>query len=143
MQLGRVGQWPWPIKLILPLLVVALLWMGVTPVLAKWTIIPSARSTAHRLEQAGAIGLGVYLSWKYLIGAVLGLYLLNSYVYLGRHWFWNFVSVTGHNLLLPLRWLPLRFGRIDFSPLVGIALISLAAEFAERGLTQLYARLLL
>jgi len=143
MQLGWVGQWPWPVKLFLPFLVAALLWMGITPLLAKWSIIPPARSTPHRLEQAGAIGLSVYLSWKYLIGVVLGLYLLNSYVYLGRHWFWNFISVTGRNLLLPLSWLPLRLGKIDFSPLVGIAIISFAAEFAERGLTQLYGRLLL
>jgi uncharacterized protein YggT (Ycf19 family) len=139
--LGRIVRWPWALKLILPLILAALLWMALNPVLARWSIIPSARSTTHRLEQAGAIGLGVYLTWKYLIGAILALYLLNSYVYLGRHWFWNFVGVTGRNLLAPLRWLPLRLGKLDFTPLVGIALISLGAELAERGLTQLYAQL--
>ena len=143
LHLGRLGYLPWPVKLILPLLAAGALWMAVTPFLTKCALLPPAHSTMHRFEQAAAIGIGVYLSWKYLIGAILGLYLLNSYVYLGKHWFWNFITVTGHNLLVPIRWLPLRLGKIDLSPLVGIALISLAAEFAERGLTRLYAHLLL
>ena len=34
-------------------------------------------------------------------------------------------------------------GMMDFGPLAGIALVSLGAELAERGLTNLYARLAL
>ena len=143
LHLGRIARWPWAIKLLLPLVIAGLLWLALNPLLAQWRIIPPGRSAAHRLEQAGAIGLGAYLSWKYLIGAILALYLLNSYVYLGKHFVWDFVSMTGHNLLAPLRWLPLRVAKLDFSPIVAIALISLAAELAERGLTELYARLAL
>jgi uncharacterized protein YggT (Ycf19 family) len=141
LHLGRIARWPWPLKALLPLGISGLLWVSLNPLLAHWEIIPPAKSAVHRLEQAGAIGLGVYLSWKYLIGAILALYVLSSYVYLGSHSFWNFIGVTGRNLLAPLRWLPLRLGKIDFSPILGIALISVMAEMAERWLTQLYARL--
>ena len=84
------------------------------------------------------VGLGSYLSWKYLIGGLLALHLVSSYVYLGNQPFWHFVAPTGRNLLRPLRRVPLRLGKVDFAPLVGIALVFLAAEFAERGLSQLY-----
>ncbi len=141
LHLGWIERWPWPIKLLLPLLVVALLWYGLNPLLTRWEIIPSAASAAHRLEQAGAIGLGVYLAWKYLITGLLLLYLLNSYVYLGNHAFWNFLTVTGRNMLAPFRVLPLRLGKIDFAPLLAIAFVLLASRFAERGLTILYRRL--
>src|SRR5205085_8703686 len=85
LHLGWVERWPWPIKLLLPLLVVAFLWCGLNPLLTAWGILPPPNSATHRLEQAGAIGLGVYLAWKYLITSLLLLYLLNSYVYLGNH----------------------------------------------------------
>jgi uncharacterized protein YggT (Ycf19 family) len=126
---------------VLPLLLAALLWYGLNPLLTRWEIIPPANSATHRLEQAGAIALGVYLAWKYLITGLLLLYLLNSYVYLGNHAFWNFLTVTGCNILAPLRLLPLRLGRVDFAPVLAIAAVLLASRFAERGLTILYRRL--
>jgi uncharacterized protein YggT (Ycf19 family) len=36
---------------------------------------------------------------------------------------WDFVSTTANNLLAPLRKIPLRFSRLDLTPLVGLALI--------------------
>jgi len=139
--LGRIDRWPWPVKSLLPLLVGVLAWYLLSLLLARLTIIPPALSRAHRLEQGLVIGLGSYLSWKYLIGGLLALHLVTSYIYLGNQPFWNFVALTGRNLLRPLRWLPLRLGKVDFAPLVGIALVFLAAELAERGLTALYERL--
>jgi uncharacterized protein YggT (Ycf19 family) len=141
LQLGWVERWPWPIKVLLPLFLVALLWYGLNPLLTHWDIIPPANSAAHRLEQAGAIALGVYLAWKYLITGLLLLYLLNNYVYLGNHAFWNFLTVTGRNILAPLRILPLRLGKLDFAPILAIAVVLIAARFAEHGLTVLYRRL--
>ena len=87
------------------------------------------------------IGLGAYLTWKYLIGVLLILCLLATYVYLGSSPFWAFVLMTGSNLLLPLRRLPLRVGKADMAPVVAILFVFLAAELAERGLTALYTRL--
>jgi uncharacterized protein YggT (Ycf19 family) len=141
LHLGWIGRWPWPVKLLLPLFVVGLLWYSLNPLMAHWDVIPHAASPSHRLQQAGAMGLGVYLTWKYLIVSLLLLYLLNSYIYLGTHAFWNFLNITGCNILTPLRFLPLRIGKIDFSPFLAIAAVLLAGRFAEQGLTSLYRRI--
>jgi uncharacterized protein YggT (Ycf19 family) len=141
LHLGWIERWPWPIKLLLPLLAVTLIWCALNPLLVRWDIVPHAASAAHRLQQGGAIGLGVYLAWKYLIIGLLILYLLNSYVYLGSHAFWNFLTLTGGNILAPFRLVPLRIGKMDFAPLVAIAVVLVASRFAERGLTILYRRL--
>ena len=141
LHLGRIDAWSWPLKLVLPFLLGTLVWLTLMPLLTGWKIIPPAHSLAHRLEQAGTIGLGMYLRWKFLIGGLLVLYLLGSYVFLGNHPFWNFIAVTGRNALGPLCRLPLRVGKIDLAPVVAIALVFLAAGLAERGLTALYQRL--
>jgi len=141
LQLGRIDRWPWPVKSLLPLLVTLSLWYLLSLLLARLAIIPPALSKTHRLEQAVVVGLGAYLSWKYLIGGLLALHLVSSYVYLGNQPFWNFIALTGRNLLIPLRRVPLRLGKVDFAPLVGLALVFFAAELAERGLSWLYTRL--
>jgi len=141
LHLGRVDRWPWPVKSLLPLLVSLSLWCLLSLFLARLGIIPPARSQTHRLEQALVIGLGSYLSWKYLIGGLLALHLVGSYVYLGNQPLWSFIALTGRNLLTPLRWVPLRLGKVDFAPVVGIALVFFSAELAMRGLTALYQRL--
>jgi len=141
LHLGWIELWPWALKLLLPLFVAATAWLAINPLLTRFSLVQPAISGAHRLEQAAVIGLGAYLAWKYLIGGVLLLWLLTTYVYLGGGAFWNFVSLTGRNLLLPLRWAPLRIGKVDFAPVVAIAVVFFASEQAERGLTLLYARL--
>jgi len=141
LQLGRIDRWPWPAKALLPLLVSLLCWYLLSLLLSRLGIIPPAISRTHRLEQALVVGLGSYLSWRYFIGGLLALHLVSSYVYLGNRPFWSFVALTGRNLLAPLRWAPLRLGKVDFAPVVGIALVFFAAELAERGLTELYQRL--
>jgi uncharacterized protein YggT (Ycf19 family) len=141
LQLGRVDRWPWPVKALLPLLITLLLWYLLSLLFSRLSLIPPISSNTLRLEQAIVIGLGSYLSWKYLIGGLLALYLVGSYVYLGNQPLWNFVAMTGGNLLIPLRRVPLRLGKVDFAPLVGIAVVFLAAELAERGLNLLYNNL--
>ncbi|HVM47598.1 MAG TPA: hypothetical protein VMU04_06195 [Candidatus Acidoferrum sp.] len=139
--LGRVDRWPWAVKLLLPLLVGLVCWYLLNLLLARLGILPSAHSRIHRVEQAAVVGLGSYLSWRYLIGGVLALHLVASYVYLGNQPFWSFVTYTGRNLLRPLRRVPLRLAKVDFAPLMEMALVFLLAELAERGLTELYQRL--
>jgi len=141
LHLGWVDRWPWMIKLLLPLFITGATWMGLDPVLTQFKLIQPALSGMHRLEEAAVIGLGAYLSWKYLIGALLLLWLISTYIYLGNNAFWTFITLTGRNTLSPLRWAPFRVGKLDFSPVVGILLVFLAAEFAQRGLTALYSRL--
>jgi len=142
-QLGWIGRWPAPLKLVLPLVLGSSFWLILNPLLAKLNIIPASISGTQRGEQALLIGLGSYLTWKYMIGVILFLSLLSSYVYLGNHWFWNFVAVTSRNLLAPLRWIPLRLGKVDFAPIAGMVVVFILAEFAERGLVELFERLTL
>jgi len=139
LHLGWLDRWWWPFKLILPFIAAAAFWMAINPFLAQAKIIPPCTSMLHRLEQAAIIGLSVYLSWQYLIYVILLLYILSSYIYLGNHPFWTFVTATGRNLVSPLRFL--RIGKFDFAPLVTIALVFFVAHFGQRELTLLYTRL--
>lgn len=121
-------SWPIFAKLLLPFVVGAVLWFVLHPLLAHMSIVPRSRSIEQVLEQSAFIGAATYLGCKYLIVGILLLHLLNSYVYLGNHAFWNFINVTARNILWPLRWLPLRVGKVDFLPLLGIALVFFATE---------------
>jgi len=141
MQLGPIDRWSPGIKAFLPLGLMALLWWLVSWVLAWLAIVPPPVSAAHRVEESLVIGLASYLAWKYVAGALLVLYLLNSYIYFGRHPFWNYVAAEAQTLLRPLRAVPLRAGKADFTPVVGMTLVFLFAELAERGLAALYLRL--
>lgn len=140
-QLGRVENWPRWAKLISPWIVFALLWCFLNWWLARMGVIPKPVSMAHRLESAVVIGLGGYLVWKYLAATLLVLHLLSTYVYFGKNPFWSYVNGQAQSLLAPLEKIPLRVGRVDFAPVVGIVLVFLLAGAATRGLVWLYARL--
>jgi uncharacterized protein YggT (Ycf19 family) len=141
MPLGGIDRWARWAKFLLPLIVTATFWWLASWLLAELQIIPKPVSTAQRLEESLVIGLSSYLTWKYLAGALLVLHLLNSYIYFGKHPFWGYVNAGAQTLLSPLRALPLRVGKADFAPVVGIVLVFLAAELAGRGLVFLYERL--
>ena len=141
MQLGPIDHCPRGIKFCLPPVLTALSWWLASWVLAWLAIVPPPVSAAHRIEESLLIGLGSYLAWKYAAGALLVLHLLNSYIYFGKHSFWYYVTAEAQTLLRPLRALPLRAGKADFAPVVGIVLVFLLAELAERGLATLYSRL--
>ena len=54
--------------------------------------------------------------------ALLLVHLSNSYIYFGKHAFWNFVNTEAQMLLSPLKPLPLRVGTgllRKLAPLVG------------------------
>ena len=141
MPLGRVDDWPRWAKMVLPLAVAGLCWWLASWLLVWLQILPPAVSVAQRLEQALVIGLGGYLVWKFPVGAILVLHLLNSYIYFGKHPFWKYVNMTAQKLLLPLKPVPLRLGKVDFAPVLGVAIVFLAAEGIGRGLVWLYPKL--
>lgn len=141
MPLGKIDRWPRWAKLFLPFAVTTALWWLTSWLLARQEVIPGPISPAQRIQEAVVLGLGSYLSWKYVAGALLALHLLNSYIYFGKHPVWAYVNATARTLLSPLRLLPLRVGKADFAPMAGIALVFLLAELAGRGLNWLYARL--
>ncbi|MBK9139772.1 MAG: hypothetical protein IPM17_13565 [Verrucomicrobia bacterium] len=133
-QLGWLDGWPWLLKLVGPWLLVMLVWYLVNPALVEQGMAVAPRSAVQLWKQGALVGVGTVVCWKYLIGLVLLLHIVNSFLYLGSSEFWMFITVTARNLLRPLGGLPLRVGGIDFSPVVAIALTFLALEFAERAL---------
>lgn len=137
--LGRVDRWPWWVKVLLPFCATAVFWWLASWWLNRLQMLPPL-SPAVRLQQSVALGLSSYLQWQYPVGAILGLYLLNSYIYFGQHPLWRYVSATAQTLLRPLRKLPLRVGKVDFAPVVGMILIFLAGHLAQQSVTLLYDR---
>lgn len=123
---------PWK-KLLLPFMAGFVVWWSSSWPLAAWGLIPRVVTEPARLGQAALVGVSAYLTWKYLIVALLALYLVQNYVYLGRQPIWNFVEIAGRRLLRPLQRLPLRAGKVDLAPLVGIILILLFTHAAEHG----------
>jgi uncharacterized protein YggT (Ycf19 family) len=124
------------VKILLPLVVTTALWCALNPLLLWIEIVPKV-SAWHLVAQGAVIGLAVYFTLRFLVLGFLALYVLNSYVYLGNFPFLNYVNTTTQSLLRPLRRLPLRIGRVDLSPLAGMALVMLAAELGRRGLDHL------
>ncbi len=138
--LGRVDDWPRWARAVLPFFATAILWWLASWLLIRLDSLPPM-PPAGRFQQALILGASSYLLWKFPLGGILLLHLLNSYVYFGQHSFWKYVSATAQTILRPLARIPLRVSKVDFAPLVGMGLIFLAAHFAERGLNQLYNRL--
>jgi uncharacterized protein YggT (Ycf19 family) len=130
--LGRIEGWPRAVKFILPLAVITPLWWLASWPLTYATVLPPAGPLV-RLEQALLLGLGSYLAWKILIAGVLALHFVSSYVYFGRHAFWQHLAEIARTLLRPLRFVPWRVGKMDFAPLVGILLVFLLAHAVEFG----------
>ena len=123
LHLGPVARWPWPVQVLLPVVLVAGLWFALHPLLMYLGIVDRVRSLAVLAEQGVLIGLALYFSLQYLLPPFLLLHLVASYVYLGSSPVWDFVRATARNLLAPLRWLPLRVGRLDFAPVAGVILL--------------------
>jgi hypothetical protein len=141
LQLGWLEKLPAALKLVGPWALLACLWCAASPGLTRLNLVEPPKSAAHLCEQGLVLGAAALLMWKYLIVGLLALHLANSYLYLGIHPFWSFVSNTARRLLWPVAWLPLRLGRFDFVPLAAIVLVLVGAAWLERCLANLYTRL--
>ena len=121
--LGPVARWPLILQVLLPWLLITGLWMALHPLLVQFEITGRIQSNARLAEQGILIASALWLSLQYLLPVFLLLHLVVSYVYLGSNTPFEFIGATARNLLAPLRWLPLRIARFDFSPLLGVVLI--------------------
>jgi len=139
--LGRVDEWSAGLKIILPFLTATILWVVLSWVLGRMQLAPEPYSVAHWLEQSIVVGLSSYQIWKFPLAALLLLHLLNSYVYFGKHPFWIYVNATAQKALRPLKRIPLQVGKVDFTPVLGIALVFLFAKAFGWSLNWLFARL--
>jgi uncharacterized protein YggT (Ycf19 family) len=124
-QLGRLARWPLAVQLIVPVLVVAALWMAFHPLLVYIGVTPAVRSNGVLFAQGCVASLILYWTVKYLLVVLLAVHLIITYVYLGANPVWEFINTTSKNLLSPLSKLPLRFGRIDLAPILGIIFVVL------------------
>ncbi|HIG81354.1 MAG TPA: hypothetical protein EYQ62_06905 [Verrucomicrobiales bacterium] len=112
-------------------------WPGGLPVIAQWGGVIALAvgfrvAEANWIESLEAVTLPanhlpllVLLDLRaaiYLIMVLLALYLLNSYVYFGEQAFWKTVNESGKRLLTPLRILPWETRKVDFAPIVALAI---------------------
>jgi uncharacterized protein YggT (Ycf19 family) len=139
--LGRVDGWPRWAKIIMPFAGAAVFWWLATWILDGLQISTKPISAAGRFEESLVIGVCSYLVWKFPLGAILLLHLLNSYIYFGKHPFWKYVNVTAQKIMSPLKNVPLRIGKVDFAPVLMVAVIFFAAEGLGYWLWRLYTRL--
>jgi uncharacterized protein YggT (Ycf19 family) len=121
--LGLVARLPAWMCLLLPFVIAFCAWLAIGPVLAALKIHLQLKSFFQLSQQAALVGLGGWLSWRYVIVTVLILHIISSYVYFGSAPFWNFINVTARHLLRPLEWLPLRLGKIDLVPILALGLV--------------------
>jgi uncharacterized protein YggT (Ycf19 family) len=141
LHLGNLERLPVVAKLLLPALVAAVFWITAQPLLSHQGLIPHAESQGQVLRQAALLGLSTLLFWKLLLVGILVLHIINSYLYLGNAPFWQFVSTTAKHLVTPLTFVPLRIGKIDFTPLASIIIVLAASELINRWLPRIYQRL--
>jgi len=138
--LGILGRFPAWLNLLLPFVFTFLLWLMLAPPLASMKIHLPVNSFQQLCAQAAIIGLSGWLVWPFIITVVLVLHVVSSYVYFGNAPFWIFINNTARGLLRPLAWLPLRAGKIDFAPLLVLALMITIILFAPGGLAKLYTK---
>jgi uncharacterized protein YggT (Ycf19 family) len=140
-QLGRVDRWPFWAQILLVLLVTIGAWFMIAPLLRHLNITPLEHSHPRTTVEGFLLGLSALLTWRYLIIGILVLYFANTYIYFGRSPLWQFVQVTGQNLIKPLRPLPIQLGKMDFRPLLMIALVGGLAYGCRLALEQIYFHL--
>jgi len=128
LHLGRVARWPWLAQVLLPIVLVTVLWLALHPLMLYLGVVNRPRAPAHLLGQGLLVSGGLVLTLKYLLPPFLFLHLIASYVYLGSNPLWDFVSSTASNVLTPLKWL--RFAKLDFAPVAGVALVFLLLHWA-------------
>ncbi len=140
-QLGKLDLLPAFLKFLLPWLAMLALWCLFNKPFVNLGILPAPKSFLHAVEQGAIAGLGIYLTWKYLIVAILLLHMLNSYIYFGPWAVWKFIDNSAQQLLKAISWIPLRLGKIDFAPPLAMALVLVIAKYSSRGLVLLYQQL--
>lgn len=139
--LGLFGHTPALIKLIIPFIACAFLWVIFGSVFSAIGILEKPPSLGKFILQSGLLSLCLLFSLKYLIIVICALYLVYFYIYLGPHPIWTYIGMTGKRLLKPVKWI--RIGEIDFSPLVMSLAIVWLSLLGERWFPTFYQRLLM
>lgn len=138
-QLGILARWPRLLQLFLLPIGGILLWSSLHPALSWFGLVSPSNTGAPVWQEGLALGLAAILSCQYPALALLIIHFLNHNLYVGTISWWDYAALCGRNLLRPVAWLPLVFGRLDLRPLVGISLILLLGYYGAKGVTWLFA----
>ncbi len=139
--LGWLGRLPVLLQLIFPWLTAAFAWAILTVPLAGLGILPRVPPGPELAAQCVVVATSVWLSLKWLLCGILLLRLVNTYIYFGNHPLWDFIHRIGGLLIRPLGWLPVRFGKLDFTPVVAAAIVWTVWWAGGVGLMRMFARL--
>lgn len=131
LQLGVFRRWPAPLLMALPSIVVLAGWVAIHTLLVRISVISEA-PWPRVFEQGLLLCLALLLTLKYILPALLLVDLAASYVYLGQSPAWDFTRSTARRLLVPLRWVPLRWGKIDLAPIIAILLVLLLLHWGPQ-----------
>lgn len=137
--LGRFTRMHPILQLLGAIMVPAVVWLAVRPLLIWLGSLPHADSTGQVFLQSALVSVGAFLTVRYPVGVILLIYFVNLYVYMGQPAWLGFVKTTGQNLLKPIRWLPLRIGALDLAPLAGVMLVFWLCELLRRLLPNIHA----
>jgi len=119
-QLGWLEKIPWWIKLFLPSVAAALAWVFLLYLFVAMELIPEVAENGV-WGQAAAFALAAWLVWKWLLVGFFLVHLVNLYLYLGTHPVLVYIGTTSRKLLAPFFFL--RSGKLDLSPVAGLALL--------------------
>lgn len=139
--LGWLGRGPVWLQLPFPWLAAGVAWALLTFPLVSLGILPRIPPGPELAMQSAVVGASVWLSLKWLLVGILLLRLINTYIYFGNHPLWDFIHRIGGLLIRPLGWLPVRLGKLDFTPLVAAAIVWALWWAMGAGLTRQFARL--
>ncbi len=124
--LGIFERLPRAMKFLTPGIVGGLVWAGLGWAFISLGMAPPVEKGPDFVRECLMMAGCAYLPLKIPALIVLVCHTVNSYIYLGRHDWLDFIDATARNMVVPLRWL--RVGKADLAPLAAIALI----VFAER-----------
>lgn len=139
--LGIFGRLPVVLKILVPFIASAILWIIFGLILSAMGIFEKPASFEKFLLQSGLLSLCLVFSLKYLVIIICALFLIYMYIYLGPHPFWTYIWLTGKRLLKLIRWI--RIGEVELSPLVMSVIVAWLSLLGEKWFPIFYQRLLL
>ena len=98
------------------------------PLLVHLSVAGQPQSNWHLAGQSLLVAAGIIFSLKLLLPAFLVIHLVASYVYLGKSPVLEFVELTARNILTPLNRFSLQAGKVDFAPVLAVAIILLLLD---------------
>ena len=123
-ELGALpARWPLGVVLLIPSLSAAALWAALAPSFASRGMLPALHGVAGLGTQALLIGVSVWMPSRWLSAGLLLVRFVHDYVYLGDHPLWGWIRLGTGPLIRLFAILPLRLGRVDFTPIVTAAAV--------------------